>query len=312
MLGVFGDVLKVRKLGYEPDVIYIGLDKIRGFDDRVVPLLWVPWAVGLREGVVDVYDRYYLFAFGNSGCIANPSIVRRAIEALERVYELGYRRVMLDAIRLPSPIDGLFFLSTCFCRYSLELCPRLSHLRNKIRATLHRASAVDIIELLEELAYVRAVHVEYLLSIIYDKARELGMELTAAVFPYPLSKYVGQEPKVLKRYLREVHVMLYHMCPGAACLNAEIKQLVEILTALGIKYDEVQELLRRVTGLELSMGEVKGLDRGLDIRHVEVLAELNRHVCGDAYVPILWLDSDSMDILEEFVKRYHRLDVFVA
>jgi len=210
MLGVFGDVLKVRRLGYEPDVIYIGLDKIRGFDAKVNPLLWVPRATSLEEGVVDVYGRHYLFAFGNSGCIANPNVVRRGMEALERVYELEYRRVMLDAIRLPSPVDGLFFISTCFCGYSLKLCPRLSYLRDKIRATLHGASAAGITELLEELAYVRAIHVEYLLSLLYDKAKELGIELIATVFPYPLSRYVGQEPKILRKYLSEVHVMLYH------------------------------------------------------------------------------------------------------
>ena len=133
ILGVFGDVSKARRLDFGPSVVYVGLDRVRGFDERVVPLVWVPRASGLEEGVVDAYGRRYLLAFGNSGCLTNPEVVGRAVKALEEAYGLGYRRVMLDAVRLPSPFDNLFFLTTCFCRYSLELYPELAYLGNKVK-----------------------------------------------------------------------------------------------------------------------------------------------------------------------------------
>ena len=310
MLGVFGRVSRVRELGLGPDIVYIGLDKVSGFVEGVVPLLWVPKASDLEEGVVDVYGRRYLFAFSNSGCVANPRVVGRAVKAVERVYELGFRKVMLDAVRLPSPVDGLFFLTTCFCSHSLELYPGLGHLRNKIKSVLYGASVDDLLEVLEELAYARAVHVEYMLSVLYDMAREFGMELVAAVFPYPLSRYVGQEPAVLKRYLSEVHVMLYHRCPGAACLNAEVRSLAETLNILRLGYGEIQEVIRSITGLELGVKEIAELDNGIALEHVEKLMDINRSIYGDAFTPILWLDNEVAPRLKNYLKKHHRIDVF--
>lgn len=84
MLGVFGRVSRIRELGFEPDVVYVGLNRLSGFNAKTVPLLWVPATSSLEEGVVDVYGRRYLFAFRNSGCIANPRIVERAVEVLEK------------------------------------------------------------------------------------------------------------------------------------------------------------------------------------------------------------------------------------
>ena len=142
-----------------------------------MPLLWVPKAESLAEGVVDVYGRRHLFAFSNSGCIACSKIVERAVSAVEKVGRLGFGKVMLDAVRLPSPVDGLLFLTTCFCSYSHELCPELGCLRDEVRDALCRASASDILQVLEGLAHARAVHVEYMLSALRDKARELGINL---------------------------------------------------------------------------------------------------------------------------------------
>ena len=312
MLGVFGRVSRVRELGFEPGVVYVGLDRVNRFAEGVVPLLWVPKTSGLGEGVVDVYGRRHLFAFGDSGCITNPRVVGRAVKAIEKVRELGYKKVMLDAVRLPSPVDGLFFLTTCFCSHSLELYPGLGHLRNKIKSVLYGASVDDLLEVLEELAYARAVHVEYMLSILRDKAKELDIELVAAVFPYPLSRYVGQEPRVLKKYLREVHVMLYHKCPGAACLNAELKSLVETLGILGLSRSDVAEVLRRVTGLELSIEEVRELDKGMAIEHIEKLMGINKEVYGDIFVPIVWLDSVTIPKLREYLEKYRNLDMFAT
>ncbi|RLG82780.1 MAG: hypothetical protein DRO39_09180 [Thermoprotei archaeon] len=310
MLGVFGRVSRVRELGLEPDVVYVGLDRVNRFAEGVVPLLWVPKTSELEEGVVDAYGRRHLFAFGNSGCIANPRVVGRALKAVERVFELGFRRVMLDAIRLPSPVNGLLFLTTCFCSHSLELCPELGYLRNRVRAVLHSASAGDVVEVLEELAHARTAHVEYMLSVLYDMARELSVELVAAVFPYPLSRYVGQEPAVLKRYLSEVHVMLYHRCPGAACLNAELRGLTGTLNILRLGYGEIQEVIRSITGLELGVKEIAELDNGIALEHVEKLMDINRSIYGDAFTPILWLDDEVAPRLKRYLKKHRRIDVF--
>jgi len=38
MIGMFGNIGKVRKLRLEPDVVYVGLDKIQKYEENVVPL----------------------------------------------------------------------------------------------------------------------------------------------------------------------------------------------------------------------------------------------------------------------------------
>ena len=169
-----------------------------------------------------------------------------------------------------------------------------------------------MVEVLEELAHARATHVEYMLSVLHDKARELGIELVATVFPYPLSRYVCQEPAVLKRYLSEVHVMLYHRCSGAACLNAELRGLAETLHILGLSHGDVAEVVRRVSGLELGVEEIWGLDKGIAIGHVEKLMELNKGVYGDRYVPIIWLDDVTTPRLGRYLENYRNLDLFAA
>ena len=310
MLGVFGRVSRVRELGLEPDVVYVGLDRVSGFAEGVVPLLWVPKTSDLGEGVVDAYGRRHLFAFGDSGCITNPRVVGRAAKAIEKVHEPGYKKVMLDAVRLPSPVDGLLFLTTCFCSHSLELYPELGYLRNRVRAVLHSVSAGDVVEVLEELAHASAAHVEYMLSVLYDSARELDIELVAAVFPYPLSRYVGQEPAVLKRYLSGVHVMLYHRCLGASCLNAELRGLTGTLNILRLGYGEIQEVIRSITSLELGVKEIMELDNGIALEHVEKLMDISRSIYGDAFTPILWLDNEVAPMLKRYLKKHHRIDVF--
>ena len=310
MKGAFGNIERVRKLGFEPDVVYVGLEKIQRHEENVVPLLWVPKAESLEEGVVDVYGERYLFAFNNSGCIANPNIISRALKAIENAHELGYNKIMLDALRLPSPIDGLYFLSTCFCEHSIKLCPRLKKLRSKIKDALRSPSANSILEILDELAEIRAAHVENLLAIIYDESKDLGIELIAAVFPYPVSKYVGQNPKILRSYLSEVHVMLYHKCSGAACLNAEIKGLVNTLRGLGLKEEGVLRVIETIFGLDLKMEEVNSLDDGIGLGHLNALIDLSESTYGNSFVPILWLDEILAHKVNYYANKFRDLDLF--
>ena len=310
MKGAFGNIERVRKLGFEPDVVYVGLEKIQRHEENVVPLLWVPKAESLEEGVVDVYGRRYLFAFNNSGCIANPNIICRALKAIEKAHELGYDKIMLDALRLPSPVDGIYFLSTCFCEHSIKLWPRLKKLRSKIKDALRSPSANSILEILDELAEIRAAHVENLLAIIYDESKDLGIELIAAVFPYPISKYVGQDPKILRSYLSEVHVMLYHKCSGAACLNAEIKGLVNTLRGLGLKEEGVLRVIETIFGLDLKMEEVNSLDDGIGLGHLNFLIDLSESTYGNSFVPILWLDEILAHKVNYYVNKFRDLDLF--
>ena len=311
MIGAFGNIEKLRKLGFEPDVVYVGLERIQKYEENVVPLLWVPKAESLAEGVVDVYENRYLFAFNNSGCIANPNIISRALKAIESVYELGYDKIMLDALRLPSPIDGTYFLNTCFCEHSINLCPELKKLEGKIKDVLKSPSANSIIEILDELAEVRAAHVENLLAKIYDRAKDLGIKLIAAVFPYPVSKYVGQDPKILRKYFNEVHVMLYHNCSGAACLNAEIKGLVNTLSDLGLKKDDVLRVIEAIFGLDLKMEEIDSLDEGISLEHLDVLIDLSEKIYDNSFVPILWLDEILAHKVDYYASKFKKLDLFV-
>lgn len=314
VVGVFGDVSKVEGLGLRVGRVYVGSDSLKVFREGVVPLIWVPEVSGLSEGVVDVWGRYYLFAFGNSGCLVNSFVLKRVKGEVERLANLGYDTVMLDAFRGPSPHDGTYFLTTCFCRYSMDLSPKLPKLMLRVKYLLSnysRLSREDVKDLLEGLASVRAEHVEYFLSEVHGIARGLGIKLLGAVFPYPLSKYVGQEPKILKKYLSEVHVMLYHRCGGAACLNRELSALVNTLTyVLKLSIKDVKEFLKELVGTELNYSEIKELAQGVSSSVIEDLMKLNAKVYGDKYVPIIWFDERTKDRIKGYLNMFKDLDVF--
>jgi len=293
MLGAFGDISKLRNLKVLPDVVYLDVEHVKSFKEGVIPIVWAPKASRIADGVEDVDGRHYLF-FGNSGCIAKPSIMRRNMRVMEEMAGLGYRKLMLDAVRLPSPVDGRYFITTCFCRYSVELFPELPR---EVRS-LSKPTADALLHLLEELSAARAAHVDYFLSAVYDRARELGIELLAAVFPDPLSRYVGQHPKILKKYISQVHVMFYHKCDGAACLNREVEALSDLLFSMGLDERDVKKVISEITGL--SEGR-----EGIPMSSLEKLIDRNRSVYGEALVPILWFDEASA------VGRYRDVDLFI-
>jgi len=312
MIGVYGDISKVRETGFNPDIIYVDIDKIHSFNPRVIPIVWIPRAINIDEYVVDIYGNRRLFAFNNSGCIANPMIIERNVKAIDRMASLGYKEILLDAVRLPSPIDKLLFLTTCFCRYSIELYPMLITLREKIKEILHDIDLDELIKVLEDLANARALHVKNILSILYDEASRLDIDLSAAVFPYPFSRYMGQEPKILNRYLKKVHVMLYHKCSGAACLNTEFKSLLDTLISLGLEYSDLNEFIRSITGVDIDIEDIEDLDRGLSVEYIEEFMKLNRDIYGDKFIPILWLDNMIKSRLEGYISEYRNLDIFIS
>ncbi len=163
---------------------------------------------------------------------------------------------------------------------------------------------------MDELAEVRATHVENLLAIIYDESKDLGIELIAAVFPYPVSKYVGQGPKILKRYLSEIHVMLYHKCFGAACLNAEIKGLVNALKELGLKDDHALDVIREIFGIGIEIEEIESLNRGISLEHLNVLIDLSKKIYGIYFVPLLWLDETMIHKVDRYIEGFRNFDLF--
>ncbi len=132
------------------------------------------------------------------------------------------------------------------------------------------------------------------------------------MFPYPLSRYVGQEPRILKKYVKEIHVMLYHKCSGAACLNTELARLARTLSVLGLSYNDVIKALRRVSRLKLSVEEIRELDHGIGIHHIEKLMQINKSIYGDMFTPILWLEEKIVHKLKRYMEKYQNIDIFIA
>ena len=313
MLGVFGDLSKLEHLNISPDVVYQDVEHVKSFRENIIPIIWVPKTRREADGVEDIDGVHYLFAFNNSGCIARPSIIEKTMHVLEEVAALGYSKLMLDAVRLPSPIDGKYFITTCFCKHSIELYPELVSLRNTVRQFILKPTPDMLLHLLEELSTARMAHVENFLSTVSDKARQLGIELVAAVFPDPLSRYVGQYPQVLKKYLSEVHVMFYHKCNGAACLNAETKALVNLLSSMGLDEGSIKELILKLTGLSVEEcgRSLRDLGEEIPINCLETLVRKNKSIYGGLFVPILWLDKNITCKLSDYLKIYQDVDLFI-
>jgi len=190
----------------------------------------------------------------------------------------------------------------------------LASLKDEIREVLSR-KRIDIDNfryLLEELVKARKTLIELILAEAHDYAEALGINLIAAVFPYPLSKYLGQDPEILRKYLREIHVMLYHKCPGAACLNKEIYTLIHILSSIGFSADQALEMAKYLTGIDLDVDEVNILlGQGLKTYWIEKLIDQNARIYREKFVPIIWLDNETKGVARNIIRKYNYVDLFV-
>ena len=306
MAGVYGSLEKALKLGLNITEYYAKPDPniARGVRGRVlnyVPVIWVPETSNPSEGVVDIYGEQRLFAFSNSGCISNPNIRKRVIGKVREVAtRLEAKALVLDALRFPSPHDG-GTLYSCFCSHCRSVMKELGvnpeELKSRLRSlvkVLHRYPYLsqDLTEALHTWVRVRQHVVCEVLSMIRDEARQYGLRLWAALFPPSLAWLAGQNYEPIKQSLDEAHVMLYHKCGEAACLNHELQSLAELITKNQDK-EQARTTLRILTGLSIENPfklEAKGLDTGIILEEVARAKAL----LGGKAVPILQLDSQGL------------------
>ncbi len=306
-IGVYGSLDRARAVGLsvcehyaEPSEAVAERDRGEGID--FVPVIWVPESSDPSEGVVNIYGSRGLFAFNNSGCISNPSVRRRLLEKVRFVAtKLEAKKVILDALRFPSPHDGELFFS-CFCRHCSAAMRELGvdpeELRKKLaslRSSLATYPHVDpsVVDALSTWVKVRQMLVAEVLQIVRDEAKRYGMELWMAVFPPSLSWLVGQNYSVLRIYAEEIHVMCYHRCSGAACLNHELSSLSRILSSEGLEH--IERALRVLTGLTVprpAMLESQGLGKKVIIEEFAYAKRL----LGDKAVAVLQLDDEGLGI----------------
>ena len=61
-----------------------------------------------------------------------------------------------------------------------------------------------------------------------EEAEEYGVELWAAIFPPSISWMVGQNYSILKEYLKDIQVMLYHRGDGAEYLHDRFQKRIPL------------------------------------------------------------------------------------
>jgi|GEM_PF-6256897 len=114
----------------------------------------------------------------------------------------------------------------------------------------------------------------------------------------------------MRKYLDEVHVMLYHSCSDAACINAEVKELVSTLDDLGLKKEDVLKVIERVFGFGLKMEEIDALDKGIDLERFNTLIDLSKEIYKDSFISILWVDNAMLKKLGYYVDKFKDVDLF--
>ena len=308
-LGVYGSPQKAESMGLRVTEHYGPLDpeasrKARERGLHYIPVIWVPETKDPGEAVVDAWGRRRLFAFNNSGCITHPNIRKRAREKIvQAATVLEAPAVILDALRFPSPHDGEA-LFTCFCPHCTRSVEKHGVDTNNLKTNIARlARALPQYPYLgDTLLGIFATWVEERQQLVVealeelrDEARDHGLGLWAALFPPSLAWLVGQNYALLEPLLDEIHVMLYHRCGGAACLNHELYSLVRLLEREG-----ATTVLRRLTGLDLGNPEHlehQGLPPGVLLGE----AETARTLLGDKAVPILQLDPQGLETAKRLV-----------
>jgi len=170
------------------------------------PVIWVPKANDVKQGVVNAWNETALFAFNNSGCIMNPQLIQNTIQTIEKaIIETGAEAIIIDALRYPSPHDQKW-LFTCFCKHCQQHMKTLGinskELAEKIRQAtknLHQYPHLkpEQYHALQTLTYIKQKAVETALIQIKEHTQKLGTELWAAIFPPSIAWLVGEIIKPL-------------------------------------------------------------------------------------------------------------------
>jgi len=307
-IGIYGSLQRAYSRGLRVSEYYARPDmsiakRVSEEGIKYVPVVWVPEAQNLSQGVVNVFGERRLFAFSNSGCISNLGIRDKLLSTIEDVAtKLEVDSVILDAIRFPSPHDGLTLFS-CFCNYCQKVMKDLGidpeklklGLRKLIRS-LHRYPYVELnsLESLYTWIRVRQHIVRELLKLIREKSNNYGLKLWAAIFPPSLAWLVGQNYTFMKDLLDEVHVMLYHRCGGAACLNHEVYSLAKLISR-DLRDPNTLRVLRMLTGLDiedLEHLEYEGLGSEVLVREF-----INaKNILGGKAVPVFQLSKEGLEM----------------
>jgi len=279
----------------------------KGLGLTYVPVIWVPETKNPKLGVVDIWGNQKLFAFNNSGCPANPKIQENTIKRIENaISSTESNTVILDALRFPSPYDMKTFFS-CFCTHCQKHMKNLgiepNNLKNSLIETLKDFHKYPYIspkgfQALTSLIYIRQIVIEDFLKKIYETAKSLNVSLWAAVFPPSLAWLLGQNYTVLSKYVDEFHIMLYHKCNGAACLNKEITCLTKTLQKITQgPLENVQYAIYRLTSILTSRSlkelETFGIEPNITIND----AKNAIHLLGEKAIPTFWYDPQTHEKL---------------
>jgi len=296
VIGVYGKIDKLKNIvhSYELEISsnvvhFVSLKKITVYKDNVVPVIWVPETNNIEHGITDIYGNKLLFAFNNSGCISNPMVKKRLFQNIEKCANLGYKTIVLDALRYPSPHDNIGFLS-CFCKHCLSREPKLRHIQRNLLSAIKTGNSRLFTDSLKELNEIRTRLVRELLVEIKEKAHELGLRIEAAVFLPILAKLVGQDYNILTKYIDTLQIMVYHKCNGAACLNHELASFTSLVAR---HFNNAEEILKEL-GIETLIEPEKLEKEGIPIDLLEKqLQEISRHS-----IPSLWFDEKFNKVIE--------------
>ncbi|RLI44527.1 hypothetical protein DRO69_07190 [Candidatus Bathyarchaeota archaeon] len=265
-----------------------------------VPVIWVPEAKDPKLGVVDIWGNQRLFAFNNSGCPANPIVQEKAIKQLENtISSTESDAAILDALRFPSPYNMKTFFS-CFCTHCQKHMKNMGinpdELRNLLIKTTKNLNKYPYIspedlKALTSFIYARQIIIEDFTKKIHETAKNLNISLWAAVFPPSLAWLVGQNYTILSKYVDEFHIMLYHKCNGAACLNKEIACLTKTLQEVTQRsLENVQYAVYRLTGILTSRSLEELETIGIKPNIIVNEAKNAIHLLGEKAIPTFWYD----------------------
>jgi len=318
-IGIYGNYKRALEVEIKVDEVYGSPSKERCIEARekgltYIPVIWILESHDLTEGVVDIDDKRELFAFSNSGCISNPKLRERLYRRLEEAIVLCEApAVVVDALRYPSPHDGTTFVS-CFCEYckghARELDIDLDRVKENISRLLltlknYPHIGLELVEALLDLIRLRQYVVGDLLRELREQCKDMGVELRATIFPPGLAWLVGQNYQTIVKYVNEVHIMLYHKCTGAACLNHELASLMQLIKELHAN----EKIAFILTGISTTRSPRELEEIGIE-EHV-VLEEVHRarNLLGDKAVPLLWLNQTGLKLTEKLVE-YEKITLF--
>jgi len=243
------------------------------------------------------------WGFKQTGCPNNLNVLDYALKEITHHITNNPEAagLVLDATRFPSPLEGLETYFSCFCKHcqnqaekhginleevrltlkNLLKRERMQKFENFLKETNYQTSLTFFLDFLHNYPDVykwlefKEKTVTEKTKLIYENIKNIkcSLEVGHFLFTPSLAPLVGQNYRQISKYADFITPMIYTTGDNLACIDGEIRGLINILQKLlpNTSKETLIKLVRRITGITFRVEDEK-----VEVEHETIYREARK------------------------------------